>query len=123
MLSYRCFICHRPPSCFGWLDSDPKQTYEQLRASYKRFCSMVCQDIHYQLYRKVVAMSRIDFEQKAAESVLEALADYVVSIDMDRGLGDYTKAEIIGLVDVVLNAYHTALQKLYKDQVPSDAQF
>ena len=117
-MHYRCFICHRPPRGFGWLDPDRKQATEQRRASYKRFCSKLCQDIHYQLQRKGVAMSRTDLEQRAAESVLGPLADYVVSVGMGKGLGDYTKTEITGLVDAVLNAYHAALQELYKDEVP-----
>jgi hypothetical protein len=115
---YRCFICHRPPRGFGWLDPDRKQAPEQRRASYKRFCSKLCQDIHYQLHRQGVAMSRTDLEQKAGESVLGPLADYVVSVGMNKGLGNYSKTEITGLVDAVLNAYHAALQDLYKDEVP-----
>lgn len=64
------------------------------------------------------SMHVTDLEQKAAESVLGPLADYVVSVGMNKGLGDYTKTEITGLVDAVLNAYHAALQELYKDEVP-----
>ncbi|MCG7947359.1 MAG: DUF6511 domain-containing protein [Candidatus Thiodiazotropha taylori] len=59
-----------------------------------------------------------DLEQKAAESVLVPLADYVMAVGMDKGLGDYSKTEIVGLVDTVLESYHQTLQELYKDEVP-----
>ncbi|MBX2807832.1 MAG: hypothetical protein KTR20_04295 [Cellvibrionaceae bacterium] len=59
-----------------------------------------------------------DLEQQAAESVLAPLADYVVSVGLQKGLGDYSKTEIVGLVDTVLESYHNTLQTLYKDEVP-----
>jgi hypothetical protein len=63
-------------------------------------------------------MNRTDLEQKAAESVLAPLADYVMAVGMGKGLGDYSKTEIVGLVDTVLESYHQTLQELYKDEVP-----
>jgi endogenous inhibitor of DNA gyrase (YacG/DUF329 family) len=68
------------------------------QASFKRFCSKTCQDIHYQLHRKGVDVNRTDLEQKAAESVLAPLADYAMAVGMEKGLGSYSKDEIIGLV-------------------------
>ena len=61
---------------------------------------------------------RTGLEQQAAESVLPALGDYVAGVGMEKGLADYSKAEIQGLVDTVLEAYHIQLQRLYKDEVP-----
>lgn len=117
-MHYRCFICHRPPCGFGWLNPDRKQTAEHRRENYKRFCSRACQDIYFQLHHKGVAMNRTDLEQNAAESVLGPLADYVMRVGMEKGLGNYSKAEIVGLVDTVLESYHTSLQTFYKNEVP-----
>ena len=132
---YRCYICHKPPRGFCWLDPNRFQSSENRRASFKRFCSKTCQDIHYQLHRKGVDVNSVspahpcardisasrhvtDLEQKAAESVLASLADYVMAVGMEKGLGSYSKDEIIGLVDTVLESYHCTLQELYKDEVP-----
>jgi hypothetical protein len=117
-LYYRCAVCHRPPRGFCWLDPNREQPPERRRASFRRFCSRDCQDLYYQLQRKGVAMNRTDLEQKAAESVLGPLGDYVMQVGMDKGLGQYSKAEILGLVDTILEAYHRTLQELYKDEVP-----
>ena len=59
-----------------------------------------------------------DLEQQAADSVLIPLADYVVSVGIDKGLGSYSKDEIVGLVNTILESYHCTLQELYKDEVP-----
>lgn len=115
---YRCYICHKPPRGFCWLDPNRFQTSENRCASFKRFCSKTCQEIHYQLHCKGVDVNRTDLEQKAAESVLASLADYVMAEGMEKGLGSYSKDEIMGLVDTVLESYHCTLQELYKDEVP-----
>jgi hypothetical protein len=47
------------------------------------------------LHRKGVDVNRTDLEQKAAESVLAPLADYVMAVGMQKGLGSYSKGEII----------------------------
>lgn len=117
-MHHQCYICQRPPRGFCWLDPNRQQSIEARRASFKRFCSKTCQDIHYQMYCKGVDVNRTGLEQKATEAVLGPLADYVVSVGMDKGLGDYSKAEITGLVDTVLESYHATLQELYKDEVP-----
>ena len=41
-----------------------------------------------------------------------------MAVGMDKGLGDYSKTEIVGLVDTVLESYHLTLQELYKEEVP-----
>lgn len=63
-------------------------------------------------------MNRTDLEQRAAHSVLGPLGDYVVSVGLEKPLADYTKKEITGLVDTILEAYHTTLHELYKDEIP-----
>ena len=63
-------------------------------------------------------MSRLDFEQQAALSVLSPLADYVVNVGAEKTLSHYSKAEVIGLVDTILKAYHDTLKALYQTEVP-----
>ena len=117
-MAYRCFICHRPPRGFCWLDSNREKPIAVRRASFKRFCSKMCQDIHYQMDKQGVSVNKTDLEKRAIESVLPDLADYVVQVGMNKGLGHYSKQEIIGLVEAVLESYHTTLQTLYHNEVP-----
>ena len=59
-----------------------------------------------------------DMEQQAIEFTLGPLGDYVVRVAMDKGLGHYSRDEILGLVTSVLNSYHQNLHELYQDEVP-----
>ena len=119
-MSYRCFICHRPSRGFGYADPNKSiSKYERQRRS-KRFCSLLCQQIHYQLLSKGVQMQRDDLNHKARGMTLAPLADYVTQVGMEKGLGAYSKDEIKKLVNTILDSYHNALQKLYKDEVPFD---
>lgn len=117
-MSYRCYICNRPPRGFLYLDPNRVQETERLLKTHKSFCSLECQQIHYQMLRKGVEVNKTDLERKALMMVFDPLADYIVEIGMEKGVGHYTKEEAEGLVDTVLEAYHDALQELYKTEVP-----
>ena len=68
-------------------------------------------------------MNRTDLEQKAAESVLVPLADYVMAVGMEKGLGDYSKTEIVGLVDTVLSPMTRLCRSCTKTRCLSDVGF
>ena len=63
-------------------------------------------------------MNRTDLEQQAFESTLTPLSDYVVNVGLEKNIAQYTKVEILGLVETILNAYHHNLQTLYKNEIP-----
>ena len=46
-----------------------------------------------------------EMELAAMKSCLPVLGEYVASIGMDRPLADYGKAEVLRLVEVVVDAY------------------
>ena len=46
-----------------------------------------------------------EMELAAMRGALAPLGDYVASIGMDRPLADYGKAEVLRLVEVVVDAY------------------
>lgn len=60
-------------------------------------------------------MNRAEREQQAVSAVLQPLADYVMQMGVNKRLDDYNKAEIIGLVETVLQAYHSRLQAFYEE--------
>jgi hypothetical protein len=57
-------------------------------------------------------------ESAAMEAVLPSLGEYVASLGMERPLADYSREEILRLVDVVLTAYFDNLRELTPDDVP-----
>lgn len=124
--SVLCAICKRASAGFGFClprtyrngwhyqltDSDKRLE------SYRRFCSKRCQDIYYFQITKELNVNKSYLEQEAAKAVLGPLGDYVVTVGMDKGLGQYTKNEIATLVDVVLETYHTKLVELQSEDIP-----
>lgn len=51
-------------------------------------------------------------EKEAIRSALAPMGEYVASIGMSRGLDNYTKEEVLTLVEVVVTAYHDKLLEL-----------
>lgn len=119
-----CFICRRAASGFSWCEPPEKSgptTAEYRRTRKKtflRFCSMACMDIHCNLFEQEVVVVKTSLELKAENLVIGPLADYVCSVGSDKALEDYSKPEIHGLIDTVLESYHSTLQKLYEEEIP-----
>lgn len=57
-------------------------------------------------------------ESAAMEAVLPVLGEYVASLGLERPLADYSREEILRLVDVVLTAYFDNIRELTPDDVP-----
>ncbi len=55
-------------------------------------------------------------EKDAMAAALKPLGEYVASIGMHRGLANYTKEEILTLVEVTITAYHDHLREAVKDE-------
>ncbi|MBF0626159.1 MAG: hypothetical protein HQL82_15295 [Magnetococcales bacterium] len=58
-----------------------------------------------------------DLEQAAMAAALRPLGEYVGSIGMHRPLADYTKAEVLTMIDVVVSAYQDYFHK-HNDDIP-----
>lgn len=57
-------------------------------------------------------------EKAAMEAVLPRLGEFVASIGMDRPLADYSREEVLQLVDVVLTAYFDKMREITPDDAP-----
>lgn len=68
---------------------------------------MRCQDAFARLLDKTEAqmIDPTEMELAAMRAALAPLGDYVASIGMARPLADYGKAEVLRLVEVVVDAY------------------
>jgi len=59
----------------------------------------------------------LEFEQQAREELLPALADQLAESGIDKKLADYTKIEVMDLVNTLLDAYHISLQDRYDREI------
>ena len=60
-------------------------------------------------------------EKAAMQAALKPLGEYVASIGMHRGLANYTKEEILTLVEVTVTAYHDHLRSPLQRNLKWDA--
>ncbi len=121
-----CAICNKQSRGFGF--KPPTQRVDFLGAvaqperlpnmAQKRFCSMSCQAIFYELFIQGVSVNKTDIEIKAEQSVLMPLGDYVASIGLDVPLAAYSKEQIEGVVSTIVTSYHRELQRLTNDEIP-----
>ncbi|MBF0154660.1 MAG: hypothetical protein HQL64_13040 [Magnetococcales bacterium] len=58
-----------------------------------------------------------DLEQAAMAAALIPLGEYVASIDMQRPLADYTREEVLTMVEVVVTAFQNYFNK-NNDEIP-----
>lgn len=63
-------------------------------------------------------MSPEQHAKLAEQATLPPLGDYVVQVGMDKGLGNYTKEEIQGLVKTIIDAYQKKLEDIYSEDIP-----
>jgi endogenous inhibitor of DNA gyrase (YacG/DUF329 family) len=115
-----CAICGREGRGFCWLAPKDGPRTPDGKPLFKCFCSKRCQDIHRQRLKAGggVMIDPTRNEKAAMEAVLPRLGEYVASIGMDRPLSDYSREEVLQLVDVVLTAYFDKLREITPDDVP-----
>jgi epoxyqueuosine reductase QueG len=57
-------------------------------------------------------------EKEAMQATIQPLAEYVTEIGMHRSLQDYTRAEILTLIEVVVTNYQDYLFAHFPDNQP-----
>ena len=103
----KCAVCSRKAKGFGYFNprlprSDPRRYSDRWV-----FCSMRCQNAFCKLMTKTEGqmIDPSEMELAAMRSCLAPLGEYVGSIGMQRPLADYSKDEVLMLIDVVVTAY------------------
>lgn len=111
-----CAICGREGRGFCWITPHRNDS----KRVFKRFCSMHCQHIHQQ--RIKTSGGHVNDpnhnETAAVVAVLPVLGEYVASLGMERPLADYSRDEILQLINVVLDGYFEHLRANTPDDVP-----
>ena len=64
-----------------------------------------------------------DMETAAMRSCLSPLGEYVGSIGMGRPLADYTREEVLTLIDVVVTAYQDQMLEEHERMAAKDRAF
>ncbi len=119
----KCWICHRQARHFGHVDLRYRIGHPRRYPIDWVFCSARCQASFHRLYvAGVQALERdgrlpkgggvidpSDLELHAMHQCLKPLGEAASEIGLTRGLGDYTKAEALRLIEAVVTAYVEAM--------------
>ena len=107
----RCAVCSRQARGFGYFNPARHRTDPRRYSDRWVFCSMRCMDAFSRVMERLTGLQEgavldpSDLEIAAMRAALAPLGDYVASIGMERPLADYGKAEVLRLVEVVVDAY------------------
>lgn len=120
-----CAVCHRTAKGFGWFNprvprSDPFRYNDQWV-----FCSRRCQEAFSTLMNKTEGhmIDPSDMEIAAMQSCLTPMGEYVGSIGMQRPLADYTRQEVLTLIDVVVTTYQDRMLEAHERMAAKDRAF
>ena len=120
-----CAICYRKAKGYGW--SNPRFKPGDPRRYSDRwvFCSRRFQDAFCKLMTKTEArmIDPSDMELAAMRACLSPLGEYVGSIGMERPLADYTRDEVLTLIDVVVTTYQDQMVEEHERMAAKDRAF
>lgn len=121
----KCAVCHRKAKGYGWFNprvprSDPSRHNDKWV-----FCSRPCQEAFSKLMNKTEGqmIDPSDMEIAAMQSCLAPLGEYVGSIGMQRPLADYSRQEVLTLIDVVVSAYQDRMLEEHERMAAKDRAF
>lgn len=121
----KCAICYRKAKGYGWFNPQLKPTDPNRYSDKWVFCSRRCQDAFCLLMTKTEArmIDPSDMELAAMRACLSPLGEYVGSIGMQRPLADYTRDEVLTLIDVVVTAYQDQMIEEHERMAAKDRAF
>ena len=118
----KCAVCHRTARGFGWFNpriprSDPSRYNDKWV-----FCSRRCQEAFSKVMNKTEGrmIDPSDMEIAAMQSCLAPLGEYVGSIGMQRPLADYSRQEVLMLIDIVVTAYQDRMLQEHERMAAQD---
>lgn len=121
----KCAICSRKAKGYGWFNPRLKPSDPNRYSDKWVFCSRRCQDAFCLLMTKTEArmIDPSDMELAAMRACLSPLGEYVGSIGMERPLADYTREEVLTLIDVVVTAYQDQMIEEHERIAAKDRAF
>lgn len=121
----KCAICYRKAKGYGWFNPRLKPSDPNRYSNEWVFCSRRCQDAFCLLMTKTEArmIDPSDMELAAMRACLSPLGEYVGSIGMQRPLADYTREEVLTLIDVVVTAYQDQMLEEHERMAAKDRAF
>ena len=81
----------------------------------KYFCSRNCQEIFSNHFKEKTMIDLTKAEKDSIEYALKPLGEYVAEIGISRPLADYSREEVLCLIEVAVTAYQESMQQKEAD--------
>ena len=106
-----CVVCSRQAKGLGWFNPRLKRSDPARYSDRWVFCSMACQNAFSQIMNKTEGnmINTTEMENEAIVSCLMPLGDYVGTIGMQRPLADFSRQEVLTLIEVVVTAFQARM--------------
>ncbi|WNO10399.1 DUF6511 domain-containing protein [Teredinibacter sp. KSP-S5-2] len=119
-MSRDCFVCRKWARGFGWSQPPLSIRHYPVRlltvidmASPRKYCSKQCQDIDTRLRFIGVNVDNENIHTQAIDLTIGPLADYICQqVGVTKSLEEYTKDNIVGLIETVVASYHRQRQSI-----------
>lgn len=118
----KCAVCAREARGLGWFNARLGRSDPARYSDRWVFCSVRCQNAFSQIMNKTEGrmIDPSDMEIAAMNACLLPLGEYVGAIGMERPLADYSREEVLTLVDVVVTAYQDHMLVAHEREVAND---
>ena len=110
-----CSNCLREAGGFGFIPPPLRAGDPRNRKQRKHFCSRLCQEIFYQYFKSNNMIDLTKAEKDSIESALKPVGEYVAEIGMDRPLSNYSREEVLCLIEVAVTAYQDSMRQKEED--------
>jgi hypothetical protein len=120
-----CAVCHRQARGFGAFNPRLKRGDPHRHPHRWVFCSRRCQVAFTRILDKTEGqmIDSTELERAAMEAALTPLGDYVASIGMQRPLADYSRAEVLTLIEVAVTAYQDHMVEAHERRAERDRAY
>ena len=121
----KCAVCHRTANGFGWFNPRVPRSDPARYSDSWMFCSRRCQEAFSRLMQKTEGcmIDPSDMEIAAMQSCLGPLGEFVGSIGMQRPLADYSRDEVLQLINVVVTKYQGSMLEEHERMATRDRHF
>ena len=121
----KCAVCHRKARGYGWFNPRVPAADPARHDDKWVFCSRRCQDAFCKLMTRTggQVIDPSEMEISAMQYCLAPLGEYVGSVGMHRALGDYSRIEVLTLIDVVVSAYQNRMVEEHELMATKEREF
>lgn len=121
----RCHVCSRQAVGFTWSNPYLPPQHPARESDRWRFCSRRCINAFARLMAKTGGhmVDPTEMEQAALTACCRPLGEVVAELGLHRPLADYTRAEILTVIEVVVTAYQDFMQAEHERLADQERRF